>query len=448
MMSSSTCLAILGGLIAVATAPAATLLVVREYESDGPVTDLVLALIGLNNLFSITAFNIAVHFMFGQGNNFLIMLARVLGPVAFGFILGFIISVWKQRLSQALEMQLLLLGGIIVTVGIARSLNLDIFLTSFTCGLVIVNASPGANDLFSSLRGVDYPLYVIFFVLAGASLQVDSLTRIGSLGITYIVMRSLGKITGGWLGARVARMGAIERRWLGFALLSQAGVAIGLASKLALAWPGGGQVIQTIVLGAVVFFELTGPLAVRGALVHTGEVPLINLLVRRRPEGTYEGFHHVLDTFRASIGLPDGHKMESAADILIQHVMRKNVETIHENTPFNDILHRISHSKYDRFPIVDKENHFIGVIDYRDIRDVIFDEALSRLVVARDLVRPEPLTLRPDQTLGQVMEIFQANSDISYLPVISQDDARNLLGIISQNDILAAFRRMKKQGGD
>jgi len=191
----------------------------------------------------------------------------------------------------------------------------------------------------------------------------------------------------------------------------------------------------------VVFFELVGPIAVRHGLVHAGEVPILTMLAKKAPENSFEGFHHVIEHFRSSVGIPVGHKLKSPADILVQHIMRKNVETIRENTPFNEVLRQIAHSKYDRFPVVNEENKFIGVIDYRDIRTVIFDEVLARVVVAKDLTEPEPLVVHPEQTLGEVLDIFQKHSNISYLPVVDKEDRQKLLGIISQNDVLATFRR-------
>jgi len=153
--------------------------------------------------------------------------------------------------------------------------------------------------------------------------------------------------------------------------------------------------------------------------------------------------HHVIEQFRSSLGIPVGHNVRSAADIMVKHVMRKNVDTICEDTPFNELLHLLSHSKYDRFPIVNKDKQFIGVIDYSDIRDILFDESLASFIVARDLVRPEPLALHPDQTLGEVLEIFKKNSDVTYLPIVDDKNFSLLLGIISQNEVLAAFRKKK-----
>jgi CBS domain-containing protein len=352
---------------------------------------------------------------------------------------GLVVSFWAQKIEKSVEMQLLLVGAIIANVGAYHLWSIDFFLSCFMMGMVIVNASPKAKQLFAALKGIDYPLYVIFFIITGASLHIDALGHIGLLGLAYIVMRTIGKVLGSWMGARFADFGDVERRWLGYALLAQAGVAIGLAQALTTAWPESGILVQTVILGSVVVFELVGPIAVRHSLVHAGEVPVLTLYAKSSPETALEGMAHVIQQFRRSLGLPEDHKVESAADILVEHVMRRNVETIREDMAFNEILKYISHSKYDRFPITDRDNNFVGVIDYQDIRDVLVDDILSQIIVAKDLMKPEPLTVTPRHKLGQVLEIFREHSNMTYLPVIKCDEERTLAGIIRQNDVLATF---------
>ena len=438
--SSNISAAVLIGIIAIATAPAATLLVIREYESEGPVTDLVFALVGLNNLAAIVLFNIFSFVLLNAEGSILGVVHSVFSPALLGLAGGLVVSIWAQKLQTAAELQLLLLGVTLANVSAMHLWHIDFFLSCFVAGLVIVNSSPKATRLFQALKGVEYPMYVLFFIIAGASLHFDALEHIGLLGIVYIVMRSIGKAFGSWAGARLAGFGLIERRWLGYALLAQAGVAIGLSQSLANMWPDGGQAIQMIILGSVVVFELGGPIAVRQALVRAGEVPVLTLIAKSSPESALEGMHHVVEYFRHSIGVPTGHKIDNAGDILVQHVMRRNVETIREDMTFNEILKFISHSKYDRFPITGRDGNYLGVVDYQDIRDILVDDMLKKLVVARDLIKPEPLTITPERRLGEVLEIFHIHSNISYLPVVTGDETKRLIGIVSQNDVLAAFR--------
>ena len=430
------------GIIAVATAPAATLMVIREYEADGPVTSLVLTLVGFNNLVSVLGFAVLAHIFIFPGEGFAVLVMRMGGPVLVGAALGFVMSAWAQRLELPSENKILMLGGIAANVAICRALQFDPLLASLILGMILANSCPRWSRLQSDIRQVDYLLYVAFFVLAGANLHIETLTHIGLLGIAYVIARTLGKWLGAAIGARLGAFGANERAYVGLTLMAQAGVAIGLASQLAHHWPAGGKLLETIVLGSVVVFELVGPLAVRRGLVNSGEVPILALLQKRAPVGALEGLHNVVQHFRTSLGVPIGHRLEDPGDILVKHIMRQNVETVLHSTPYYALLKHIAHSRYDRFPVVDDSNHFIGVIDYTEIRNLLFEPALVPLVVAGDLTTAASYCLRPDQPLREALEVLQQHRNVSYFPVVDPDDSQKLVGILNQNDVLAAFRRL------
>jgi len=430
------------GIIAVATAPAATLMVIREYEAEGPVTSLVLTLVGFNNLVSVLGFAVLAHLFIFPGETLGVLVMRMGGPIMVGAFLGFSLSVWAQRLELPSENKILMLGGIAVNVAICHALQIDPLLSSLILGMTLANSCPRWHRLQSDVRQVDYLLYVAFFVLAGANLHIETLGHIGLLGIAYVVARVLGKWLGATIGARLGNFGANEKAYVGLTLMAQAGVAIGLATQLAHHWPVGGKLLETIVLGSVVVFELVGPLAVRHGLVRSGEVPILALLQKRAPMGTLEGLHNVVHHFRSSLGVPIGHHLKDPGDILVRHIMRQNVETVLHSTPYFALLKHIAHSRYDQFPVVDDSNHFVGVIDYTEIRNLLFEPALAPLVVAGDLTVAAHYCLTPDQSLREALNVLQLHRNISYFPVVDKDDAQKLVGILSQNDVLAAFRRL------
>jgi len=442
LWQTSLAFALFLGVIAVATAPAATLMVIREYEADGPVTGAVLTLVGFNNLVSVLGFAVLAHIFVFPGENFGVLIMRMGGPVLIGAALGFAMSVWAQRLELPSENKILMLGGIAVNVALCRSLNVDPLLSSLVLGMTLANSCPRWHRLQEDIRQVDYLLYVAFFVLAGANLHIETLTHIGLLGVAYVVARTAGKWFGAAIGARLGHFGPNERAYIGWTLMAQAGVAIGLASQLAHHWPTGGKLLETIVLGSVVVFELIGPLAVRHGLVRSGEVPILALLQKKAPVGALEGLHNVVHHFRSALGVPIGHQLKDPGDILVRHIMRQNVETVLHSTPYYALLKYIAHSRYDRFPVVDDNNRFVGVIDYTEIRNLLFEPTLVPLVVAGDLTTTASYCLRPDQPLREALKILQLHRNVSYFPVVDSDDAQKLVGILNQNDVLAAFRRL------
>lgn len=445
LWQTSLCFALFLGIIAIATAPAATLMVIREYEAEGPVTSLVLTLVGFNNLVSVLGFAVIAHVIIFPDEGVVALLMRMGGPVVIGAAVGFVLSVWAQRLELPSENKILMLGGIAVNVAICRGLGVDPLLASLILGMVLANSCPRWNRLQQDIRQVDYLLYVIFFVLAGANLHIESLAHIGILGVAYVIARTLGKWLGAAIGARLGAFGSNEKTYIGLTLMAQAGVAIGLGSQLAHHWPSGGKLLETIVLGSVVVFELIGPLAVRHGLVRSGEVPILALLQKKSPVGTLEGMHNVVHHFRSSLGVPIGHRLEDPGDILVKHIMRQNVETVQHSTPYYALLKHIAHSRYDRFPVVDDAGHFIGMIDYTEIRNLLFEPALVPLVVAGDLTATAQYCLYPDQPLREALKILQQHRNISYFPVVDAEDAQKLIGILSQNDVLAAFRRLGQE---
>ena len=433
------------GIIAVATAPAATLMVIRECEADGPVTEIVLTLVGFNNLVSVLGFTLLTHFMLTPDPNLSILLLRMFGPILLGSLLGLALSFWAQRLELTSEHKVLLIGGVAALIATCRALSIDFLLASLIFGLVFANSTPSWHRLNTSLRQVDYLLYIAFFVIAGANLHLETLSHIGLLGVAYVLARTLGKWLGATMGARWGKFGDREKSFVGLTLLAQAGMAIGLAASLAQTWPTGGKMLETVVLGSVVIFELIGPLAVRQGLVRAGEVPILSLLQKRAPVGTIEGLHSVVHHFRQSLGLPAGHNLRDPGDILVRHIMRQNVETVKAGMPFNELLKFIAHSRYDRFPVVDDQGHFRGMIDYTEIRNLLFEPTLAPLVVAGDLVTSVHKSLTPNQSLRVALKTLQLHRNISYFPVVDEEDPSILRGILSQNDVFAAFRNLSEQ---
>jgi len=429
------------GIIAIATAPAATMMVVREYEAEGTTTNALLTLVGLNNFISIIVFGVALHFMLHPNAALVLLLYKLCGPLFLGGAIGFLLSVWAQRLELTSEYKIITLGGVVSCAAISHFLDLDPLLSGLAMGVILSNSSPRWHLIQESLREVDYPLYVVFFVIAGANLHIETLSHIGLIGIVYVVARIAGKIIGSSIGSKI---GAFDRQtgyYVGISLLAQAGVAIGLARTLSNDWDGGGKLIETVVLGSVIIFELIGPLAVRHGLVKAGEVPILSILQKKVQNSAFDGLHSVVHHFRTSLGLPEGHRLDDPGDILVKHIMRRNVETIQNDTKYNELLRLIAHSRYDMFPVVDETNRFIGMIDYTEIRNLLFEPTLAQLVVASDLASPAQHAVEPEQTLREAMKTLQDNRSVSYFPVIDPEEPEHLLGILSQNDIMAAFRR-------
>jgi len=275
------------GAIAAATAPAATIAVVREAKARGYFTDVLLGVVAIDDAWCLIIFalSLALARAFLQHmeviNSFFIIKVITSSFVQIGgaLLLGSIVSIVFMKLSHfarnATELLTYTLALILLTTGLAIFLGLSVLLTNMCLGAVLVNVDKTSFTFLESLRTVETPLYLIFFVLAGASFEMSVLIQLGWLGLAYILLRGVGKIGGATLGGMLGRGGTKINRFIGWGLLPQAGVAMGAAlvakSVLPSFW---GDTISTIIIASTVFYELVGPIFTRVALEKVGEVSL------------------------------------------------------------------------------------------------------------------------------------------------------------------------------
>ena len=168
----------------------------------------------------------------------------------------------KPMLTEAL-------GLVLICGGAGIWLEVSFLIATMTMGAVIANLAQHHEHPFHEIENIESPFMVVFFILAGASLEIDALAGLGLLGIVYVIARAGGKVAGGWFGAHVSGADEDAKRWMGVALLPQAGVAIGMALLAANQFPEYRQTILPIVIASTVVFELIGPIFTRMALRQT-----------------------------------------------------------------------------------------------------------------------------------------------------------------------------------
>lgn len=271
--------AMLLGVVAMETAPATTLMIVREYDTRGPLTDALLALLAMNNMFVLVAFGVvaaALTLTVVEGASVYASIYGLIwsigGSVALGVLTGLLLDAWAPRVESASETMTLSIGTVLLTVGAARALGVSPLIAALTVGAVIANVSGHTQTLVDELRRADPPLYAVFFVLAGAELPVDLLPQIGVSGLAYVVVRSAGKVTGAWVAGRRMAMAPVIQRHLGWCLLSSSSLAIGLTIQVRQQFPTLADQLTAVVLSAVIVFEIVGPILARSALRRAGEV--------------------------------------------------------------------------------------------------------------------------------------------------------------------------------
>lgn len=272
------CLAL--GAIAAATAPAATLMVVRQYKANGPVTKMLLPVVAMDDALGLMLYAImmAIARTIERGTALSVMtllvkpLGEIVGSLALGVALGLLL-VYVLRFFHSRGNKLTLtIMMVFAAVGLSSMWGLSSLLVCMMLGATMVNLCNQSTVMLEQCDRFTPPLFLLFFVLSGANLDLSVLPTVGAVGVAYVLARAAGKSLGGTLGALTARCEPNIVKYLGFTLIPQAGVAIGMARMSMTALPEYGAVINAVVLSGTLIYELTGPVITKIALTKAGEI--------------------------------------------------------------------------------------------------------------------------------------------------------------------------------
>jgi len=265
--------------IAPATAPAATVGVVNEYGAKGRFTDTLLGIVAIDDAWGLLVFSVLLataQALSGQSGAIDAMASgawEIGGAIFLGLILGGPMAYLTGRVRLGQPTQAEALGMVLLCAGLAVWANVSYILAAIVLGAVVANLASHHERPFHAIEGIEWPFLILFFLLAGAALHVEALTQVGLLGLAYITLRVAGRVLGTRLGGWLSGTEPVTRRWIGLALLPQAGVAIGMALLASQRFPEMKDTILTIVLGSTVVFELLGPVMTRHVLIRVGDIP-------------------------------------------------------------------------------------------------------------------------------------------------------------------------------
>ncbi len=266
--------------LATVTTPVATMAVIREYRAKGPFTSTLMGVIALDDVFCILAVGLSVGLILSMGVEAqALQLAYLVPPLMEVFLsilaggaVGFLAINILKRITENLETLALLLGLVFLNAGVADYFALSALLMTMTSGIVISNFY--SEEPFKVMNYIDLPVFIAFFTLAGAGLHLDVLISNWSIAAVYIVFRVIGKMGGCYLGGHIARADEKVKRHLGTAMLTKAGLSLGLLIYVQNRLYGVVEVAAMLIaveLAAIAFYEITGPIFVRYALFKVGE---------------------------------------------------------------------------------------------------------------------------------------------------------------------------------
>ncbi|MBP3445917.1 MAG: cation:proton antiporter [Clostridia bacterium] len=292
--------AIVLGAVASATAPAATLMVVKQYKAKGPLTDILLPIVALDDavglvLFAVS-FGVAKALLHGQVDIISVVLEPILEVVlslALGFIMGALFTFFEKFFHSRSKRLAMSVTFVFLTVALSMfefeiggvHIAFSSLLVCMMLGTVFCNMCDFSEELMDRVDRWTAPLFILFFVISGAELELATFKDIivVGIGVAYIVSRSLGKYLGARFSAKAVKCDDHIVKYLGITLLPQAGVALGMALK-AEALGEEGVIVTNIILFSVLIYELVGPFLTKVALTKAGEIQPEGAVSARRPD--------------------------------------------------------------------------------------------------------------------------------------------------------------------
>ncbi|WP_317932398.1 cation:proton antiporter [Halioxenophilus sp. WMMB6] len=264
-------LAIILGCIAAATAAEVAFDAVVENRVNSPFSRLLLAIVAMDDVWGLLLFSVGVTLVAAMASStesgaLMIAMRELGGGIGLGFALGLPAAYLTGRLKPGEPILLEALCLVFLCSGLALWLEVSFLLAAIVMGATIANVARHHDRPFHAIENIEWPFLLLFFTLAGAQLEFDALLAVGFTAAIYVACRCLGKWAGAYLGATIAHLPTLTRRWIGFGLFPQAGAAIGMALVAAIHFPQYQQPLLQIVIATTVVFEVLGPIFTARAL--------------------------------------------------------------------------------------------------------------------------------------------------------------------------------------
>lgn len=413
-------LALVFGAMAPASAPAGTVAVLQECKAKGRLTNALYAVVGLDDGLAIMIFAVAVALsrllLAGAGLSVASLLKgpilEIIGSIALGCIVGVVAGYVTRRISVDDAALAVYLGSILICTAVALYFNFSLILANLSLGMIHSNLYPAANRrAYRAIESITLPVYIIFFFLAGAHLQISLLPSMGFVGLVYVLCRIGGLMGGAYLGAVLSRQNQVIRNYLGLGILCQAGVAIGLSLLAAGQFRPMGEAGQNLAVAVIntiaattIVFEIIGPIGTRIAITKAGE-------------------------FGVNITEDDLIKTYD-----VQNVMDTKLPVLDAGMLLSEVIKVVSSSDSFYYPLVDNDKRLIGVVTLDGIRKTFATQELNDWLVALDIAEPIIDKVTPDIALSEALERAR-RLDLEYLPVVASNEDDKFVGVLDRRAV-------------
>lgn len=421
-LKSALALGLVLGAISSATAPAATVDVLWEYKTRGPLTRTVLAIVALDDGLALILFGLAgtaAELLKGSmhadlASTILLPAWDIGGAVVIGVVMGLVLVFILNYVHEPDKILTFSLASVLLIIGLSIALEVDSILAAMALGATISNRLPRrSHSTFELVEKFTPPIYVLFFVLVGARLHLDRMpVWVVIIAFVYVLARTGGKLFGAWFGGRIGRAENTVQKYLGLCLFSQAGVAVGLSIVAGQRFDGElGQAIVLVITATTFLVQLIGPGCVKYAVTKAGEV------------GMNVTEEDLIKTY--SVG----------------EVMDAEPAVIKVGQTLNEILGIFSRTEANFYPVVDNSGSLMGVVTLKGIKETFAHEGFGEWLLGYDLMEPVFDKTWTDQNLEQVVEKME-EYDQQYMPVVESQQSEKLKGVI---ELPAVKRKISAQ---
>jgi len=422
--SVSTALAagIVLGAIASATDPASTINVLWEYRAKGVLTTALIATIALDDALAMALYglgtSIAQILIGGPSQIFkeiLNIIKELFGSILAGVLAGLLTNFIIKHLDANKEKILTIaIGILLLVIGFSDAAGLDVILATMSMGVTLINLSPKrSEELFSLIKNFSVPIYVMFFVLVGARLNISNMPLwLWAIIIVYVIGRSLGKIFGSYAGAKWAKADKNVQKYTGIGLFAQGGVAIGL-SIMASHHLSGIKITETISLGDMIIFGVTATTLI----VQIIGPPLVKLAIQRAGE------------INRNIT-----KDDIIDSLKVNDVMEKNLILVKAEETISKILQLFSSYDFLSYPVVNDKNMLLGTITLDNLKEVLTDQECWDWLVAEDVLIPLENNTIKDTPLKDAF-IIMRTLGVEQIPIVESITNPQPVGILDTRKI-------------
>ncbi len=397
------------GAICSATDPASTISVLWEYKTRGPLTTMLTAIVALDDALALVLYIMSVgivgvltgHKEVGLLTTVVHSFYEIAGSLGVGAVTSLMLLWMVKRTENEEKTLILLVGMVVLAIGLAKSLGLDIILSSMAMGVTLVNLSPRQSaKSFELARRFSPPLYVMFFVLIGAELSIVLTGKILLLAAVYIISSVIGKTTGSYIGSVHSHAAPAIRKYLGFCLYQQGTIAIALLIMASSRFEGQiRDIMLSVIITGVFVLQLFGPIFVRVGVKKAGEM----------------GLNVTEDDLILTYKVSD--------------VMDTDVPVISAGTSLSEVVKVVSNTGNFYYPVVDNEK-LLGAITLDGIRNTFATQELNDWLVALDITEPIITKVTPNMALSEAFERAK-HVDAEHLPVAASREDDRFVGVLN-----------------